>query len=79
MPGSDHLRETQDVAITVLVDNHADLLVRSTDRYPLPAHRVTFEFDFCLLYGGRCQHIVQLGGQVPPLRKLFRHRLYRFL
>jgi metal-dependent hydrolase (beta-lactamase superfamily II) len=26
----DHLRETQDVAITVLVDNRADLLVKST-------------------------------------------------
>jgi hypothetical protein len=29
-----------------------------TRRYSLPAHRVTFEFDFCLVYVGCCQHIV---------------------
>jgi len=29
-----------------------------TTSYSLPAHRVIFEFDFCPLYAGRCQHIV---------------------
>ncbi len=47
-------------------------------RYPYSAHRAILELDFCALYAGCIQHIVQLFGSALPSGELLgdgQHRL----